>query len=117
MSASGDNASANAISDILQPHGGRFVMTRPKNDQMHLAENVEYIYDFLAMITQKPENSSFSKWWYDEYLPTALGGKVVPTPFEKRTGGLGGIQEACDVIVAGKHSKKLILSPNDLVEG
>jgi hypothetical protein len=113
MSASGDPVSANAISEILQPNGGRFVMTRPKNDQMQVAENVEYIYDFLSMVTQKPENSTFSKWWYDEYLPTALGGKVVPTHFEKRKGGLGGIQGACDDIVTGKHLKKLVLSPND----
>jgi hypothetical protein len=113
MSASGDAASANAINEILKPNGGRFVMTRPKNDQIQLASNVEYIYDFLAQATQHPENAAFSKWWYDEYLPAALGGTVVPTPFEKRKGGLGGIQAACDDIVAGKHLAKLVLSPND----
>jgi hypothetical protein len=113
MSASGDPASATAISEILQPSGGRFVTTHPKNDQMRLAENVEYIYDFLAMVTQKPENSVFSAWWYDEYLPAALGGKVVPTPFEKRKGGLDEIQGVCDDMIAGKQSKKLVLSLND----
>jgi hypothetical protein len=80
---------------------------------MHLAKNVEYIYDFLAMATQKPKNSAFSAWWYNEYLLAALGGKVVPTPFEKRKGSLNGIKGACDDIVAGKHSKKLVLSPNE----
>jgi len=113
MSASGDPASANAISEILQPDGGRFVITRPKNDQMRVAENVEYIYDFLSLATHKPENAPFSKWWYEEYLPTALAGNVVPTPFEKRQGGLGAIQAACDDIIAGKHLNKLILSPTD----
>lgn len=88
-------------------------MTRPKNDQMQLASNVEYIYDFLAMVTQNPENSAFSKWWYDEYLPAALGGMVVPTPFKKRKGGLREIQGACDDLVAGNHLNKLVLSPHD----
>lgn len=114
MSASGDAASANAINEILQPQGGRFVITRPRNDQMQIAENVEYIYDFLSMVTQKPENSEFSKWWYDEYLPSALAGKVVPTPFEKRNGGLGGIQQACDDLTGGKNVKKLILDASGI---
>jgi NADPH:quinone reductase-like Zn-dependent oxidoreductase len=113
MSASGDPASATAISEILQPNGGRFVITRPQNDQMRLAGNVEYIYDSLAWATQKPENSAFSIWWYNEYLPAALNGKVAPTPVEKRKGGLEGIQEACDDIIAGKHLRKLVLSPNN----
>jgi hypothetical protein len=113
MSASSDPASANKISEVLQPHGGRFVMTLPKNDQMHLAENVEYIYDFHSMVTQHAENSGFSKWWYDEYLPAALSGNVIPTPFDKRKGGLGGIQGACDDIVAGKRLKKIVLVAND----
>jgi hypothetical protein len=113
MSASGDPASATAISDILQPNGGRFVITRPQNDQMCVAGNVEYIYEFFALATQKPENSIFSTWWYDEYLPAALDGKVVPVPSQKRRGGLEAIQDACDDTIAGKNLSKLVLSLNN----
>lgn len=109
--ASGDAKGANAISDILQPAGGKFVCTRPKSDAMNLAGNVSLIYDFLSMTTQNPENADFTKWWYDDYLPMALGGAVTPTPLEKRPGGLRGVQEACTDVLEGRSSKKLILNP------
>lgn len=109
--ASGDAKGANAINDILQPAGGKFVSTRPKSDGMNLDGNVSLIYDFLSMTTQKPENADFTKWWYDDYLPMALDRGVTPTPLEKRPGGLRGVQEACTDVLEGRSSKKLILNP------
>ena len=111
MTASGDVAGAHAISEILQPEGGVFVSTRPHSEEMHLAENVELLYDFYSMATQKPENAAFSKWWYEEYLPVALAGGVTPTPLEKRGGGLSGIQNACEDVLNGRSAKKLIINP------
>jgi hypothetical protein len=113
MSASGDPAGATAISEILQPNGGRFVITRPQNDQMRVAGNVEYIYDYLSLTAQKPENFAFSNWWYNEYLPAALDGSVVPANSQKRKGGLEAIQEACDDTIAGKHLSKVVISLNN----
>lgn len=109
MLASGDAKSANAISDILQPGGGTFASTRPKSDEMNLAGNVNLVYDYFSMATQKPENADFAKWWYHDYLPTALAGDVTPTPLEKRPGGLAGIQQACEDVIKGVSSKKLVL--------
>lgn len=111
MTASGDAAGASAISDILQPEGGKFASTRPKSEEMQLAPNVELLYDSFSMTTQKAENSDFTEWWYGEYLPKALAGGVTPTPLEKRPGGLHGIQQACDDVIAGRSPKKLILEP------
>ena len=110
--ASGDVKGANAISDILQPAGGVFVSTRPQNDEMNLAGNVTLVYDFFSMTTQNPDHAEFSKWWYQEYLPEALSGRVVPTPLEKRPGGLRGIQDACTDVFEGRNSKKLVLNPH-----
>lgn len=111
MTASGDVRSADSISEILQPGGGVFASTRPKNDEMKLAENVDLIYNSFSMTTQKPENAEFSKWWYHDFLPSALAGRVTPTPLEKRTGGLLGIQDACRDILDGRSPKKLVLNP------
>ncbi|KNG84184.1 putative alcohol dehydrogenase [Aspergillus nomiae NRRL 13137] len=113
MTASGDAAGAHAISDILQPEGGVFASTRPQSEEMHLADNVELLYDYYSMATQKPENAAFSKWWYEEYLPVALAGGVTPTPLEKRAGGLSGIQNACEDIINGRSPKKLVLNPQE----
>lgn len=111
MTASGDAKGATAISDILQPEGGQFASTRPENNEMTLASNVKLLYDFFSMTTQKEENGDFTRWWYDEYLPMALAGGVVPTPLEKRSNGLSGVQKACDDVLAGRSSKKLVLNP------
>lgn len=111
MTASGDAVGATAISEILQPAGGKFASTRPKSEEMHLAANVSLLYDFFSMATQKVENEAFTAWWYGDYLPTALAGGVTPTPLEKRPGGLSGIQAACEDVAAGRSPKKLILSP------
>lgn len=108
--ASGDAKGVNAISDILQPRGGTFATTRPKSDDMNLAGNVNLVYDYFSMATQKPENADFAKWWYQNYLPTALAGNVTPTPLEKRSGGLAGIQQACEDVIKGVSSKKLVLN-------
>ncbi|OBT43062.1 hypothetical protein VE00_05524 [Pseudogymnoascus sp. WSF 3629] len=111
MTASGDAVGATAISDILQPAGGKFVSTRPKSEEMRLAPNVSLLYGFFSMATQKAENAAFTTWWYGDYLPTALAGGVTPTPLEKRPGGLSGIQAACEDVLAGRSPKKLVLSP------
>ncbi|KFY29080.1 hypothetical protein V493_02565 [Pseudogymnoascus sp. VKM F-4281 (FW-2241)] len=111
MTASGDAKGATAISDILQPAGGKFVSTRPKNEEMHLAANVSLLYDFFSMTTQREENAAFTTWWYSHYLPMALAGGVTPTPLERRSGGLHGIKEACEDVIAGRSPKKLVLSP------
>ncbi|KAL2829532.1 hypothetical protein BDW59DRAFT_159120 [Aspergillus cavernicola] len=71
MSTSGDAPAANTISDILQPTGGVFAATRPKSDEMNLAANVELVYDAFNMVTQKPENEEFSRWFYG-YLSGGL---------------------------------------------
>lgn len=114
MTASGDVAGAHAISDILQPEGGVFVSTRPQSKEMDLPDNVRLIYDFYSMATQKPENAAFSKWWYEDYLPASIAGGVTPTPLDKRSGGLSGIQNACEEVL-GRAGKKLILDPQDEV--
>jgi NADPH:quinone reductase-like Zn-dependent oxidoreductase len=111
MTASGDAKGATAISDILQPAGGKFVSTRAKSDEMRLGDNVSLLYDFFSMATQKAENAAFTSWWYGDYLPAALAGGVTPTPLEKRPGGLSGIQAACEDVLAGRSTKKLVLSP------
>ena len=111
MTASGDAKGANAISDILQPAGGKFASTRPKSEEMNLAGNVSLIYEFFSMTTQAPENADFTKWWYNDYLPVALAGGVTPTPLEKRPGGLRGVQEACSDVLEGRSPKKLVLNP------
>lgn len=111
MTASGDAKGATAISDILQPAGGKFVSTRPKSEEMRLAANVSLLYDFFSATTQKVANAAFTKWWYSEYLPMALAGGVTPTPLEMRPGGLYGIQEACEDVVAGRSPRKLVLNP------
>ncbi|KAL4894281.1 chaperonin 10-like protein [Aspergillus ambiguus] len=113
MTASGDANGANAISEILQPGGGTFASVRPQSDEMHLAGNVHLIYDFFSMTTQKPENAVFTEWWYNTYLPSALGGNVTPTPLEKRPGGLNRIQDACTDVLEGRSPKKLILDPQE----
>ncbi|KAJ5496980.1 hypothetical protein N7463_008967 [Penicillium fimorum] len=113
MTASGDDKGANAISEVLQPSGGRFASTRPKSEGMNLADNVSLIYDFFSTATQKAENRSFTSWWYRDYLPTALAGGVTPTPLEKRPGGLCKIQEACSDVLEGRSSKKLVLNPQN----
>ncbi|OJD20035.1 hypothetical protein AJ78_00051 [Emergomyces pasteurianus Ep9510] len=110
MLASGDAKGANDISEILQPTGGRFVSTRAKSEEMQLASNVSLIYDAFSMTTQKEENADFTKWWYGEYLPKALAGGVTPTPLEKRPGGLQGVQEACNMVLAGQSPKKLVIN-------
>lgn len=111
MTASGDAKGATAISDILQPAGGKFVSTRPKSEEMRLAANVSLLYDAFSMATQKEENATFTTWWYSHYLPMALAGGVTPTPLEKRSSGLNGIQAACEDVLAGRSSKKLVFSP------
>lgn len=113
MTASGDAQSAMAISNVLQPTGGNFASTRPKSEGTQLAANVNLIYDFFSITTQKAENAEFSQWWYKDYLPAALGGMVIPTPLEKRPGGLKGVQEACDDVLTGKSLKKLVLNPQE----
>lgn len=111
MTASGDAKGATAISDILQPAGGKFVSTRPKSEEMHLAANVSLLYDAFSMATQKEENAAFTTWWYSDYLPMALAGGVTPTPLEKRSSGLNGIQGACEDVLAGRSRNKLVFSP------
>ncbi|KAI3003071.1 hypothetical protein CBS147346_5536 [Aspergillus niger] len=113
MTASGDAKGASAISEILQPNGGTFASVRAQSNEMKLAKNVSLVYDFFSMTTQKPENSDFTEWWYNDYLPGALEGKVNPTPLEKRTGGLNSIQEACTDVLEGRSPKKLVLNPQD----
>ncbi|KAI9369430.1 chaperonin 10-like protein [Aspergillus egyptiacus] len=113
MTASGDAKGAQALSEILQPDGGTFASVRPQSDEMNLAGNVHLTYDFFSMTTQKPENGDFAEWWYRDYLPEALGGKVTPTPWEKRTGGLNGIQDACTDVLEGRSPKKLVLDPQE----
>ncbi|CAI7620640.1 unnamed protein product [Penicillium pancosmium] len=111
MTASGDAKGATAISDILQPVGGKFVSTRPRSEDMDLAANISLLYDFFSMATQKAENADFITWWYGDYLPMALAGGVAPTPLEKRPDGLYEVQKACDDVLAGKSPKKLVLNP------
>ncbi|KAK2753491.1 hypothetical protein FQN54_007881 [Arachnomyces sp. PD_36] len=113
MTASGDANGASAISDTMQPKGGRFASTRPKNEEMRLADNVELHYDAFSLATQKAENAAFTAWWYGDYLPVALSGGVTPTPLEKRSGGLYAVQEACEDVIAGRSPKKLILNPQE----
>lgn len=108
MLTSGD---PKAISDILQPSGGTFASTRPKSDEMDLAENVTLIYDSFSMTTQQPENASFTQWWYDNYLPAALAGGVIPTPLEKRPGGLAALEKGCQDTLEKRSSKKLVVNP------
>lgn len=45
------------------------------------------------------------------YLPKPLAGGVTPTPLEIRPGGLYAIQEACEDVVAGRSSTKLVFNP------
>ncbi|GAQ44580.1 hypothetical protein AtubIFM56815_004748 [Aspergillus tubingensis] len=113
FTASGDAKSANDISDILQPNGGRFASVRAQSKEINLAQNVDLIYDFFSMTTQKEKYGDFTEWWYREYLPGALGGNVTPTPLEKRPGGLNSIQEACTDVLEGRSPKKLVLNPQD----
>lgn len=109
MMASGGAKAAKAISDILQPTGGTFASTSPRRDEMGLAENVTLLYGAFSMATQKPENASFTKWWYEDYLPAALAGGVTPTPLEKRPGGLAALDRACQDILENRSSKKLVV--------
>ena len=111
MTASGDTTSANAISEVLQPEGGTFASVRAQSDEMKMPKNVQLVYDAFSMSTQKPENGDFTEWWYGDYLTGALGGKVTPTPLEKRAGGLNRIQDACTDVLEGHSPKKLVLDP------
>ncbi|GKZ39012.1 hypothetical protein AbraIFM66950_011670 [Aspergillus brasiliensis] len=113
MTASGDANGANAISEILQPNGGKFASVRPQSKEINLAQNVDLVYDFFSTTTQKPEYAEFTEWWYRDYLPGALGGNVTHTPLEKRPGGLNRIQEACTDVLEGRSPKKLVLDPRE----
>ena len=62
MTASRDAKGATAISDILQPAGGKFVSIHPKSKEMHLAANVSLLYDLFSMTTQRVENAAFTTW-------------------------------------------------------
>jgi NADPH:quinone reductase-like Zn-dependent oxidoreductase len=112
MTASGDPASHKAIGEILQPQGGKFVSVLP--GQVELPGNVQAIYDAFSVSTQKPENSEFAKWWYQETLPCVIPeGKITPTPVKKIGGGLGAIQEATQIVLSGTVKEKIVLNPQE----
>lgn len=84
--------SATAVAAVLQSQGGgRFVHLRPRTDGMGLPANVELLYSSFSLTTSRNDNPVFTRWWYDEYLPAAIGGAIRPTPVEKRDGGLRGL--------------------------
>jgi hypothetical protein len=111
---SGDDVSQQALASLLQPGGGRFASTL--GGDVKLPENVERIYEFFGIVTQKEGSKfeEFAKWWYGEYLGKVIAdGSVEPTAFNKLSGGLGGLQAAADGVLEGKIRGKPILNPQD----
>ncbi|KAF2488199.1 chaperonin 10-like protein [Neohortaea acidophila] len=73
--------------------------------------NITREFDSFGWTLEK--NADFKKWFYEELLPRGLASGVIkPTPTRWLEGGLGGVQEALDLMGDGKVSgQKLVLNP------
>lgn len=111
---SGDPASQQALSTLLQPDGGKFASTM--GGDVELPKNVERIYEFFGNVTQKEGANfeEFAKWWYSEYLGKVIAdGSIEPTPISKVRGGLAALQGAADGMLDGKIRGKAVVNPQE----
>jgi NADPH:quinone reductase-like Zn-dependent oxidoreductase len=114
FTTSGDPTSQKALAELLQPDGGKFASTL--KGEVNLPSNVERIYETFSTTTQKegPKFEKFRQWWYEDYLPKVIQEHTIEaTAFEKRAGGLQGIQKAADDVLEGRAKAKLILNPQE----
>lgn len=97
--------------------GGKYFTVQPPlgpDDPAHnLPSNVERVFVSYPGELAKPEHEELQRWMIRDYIPNGLeNGAIVPTRFEKISGGLKAIQtKAMPLLLDGVSGKKLVLDP------
>ena len=107
------------VTDILAPYlssigGGKYSALVPLlPGSKPIPENVERIFVSYGYVFSDPKHKELRDWFYDSLLPQGLSsGVIVPTRQQWIEGGLEKVQEALDLMAAGKLSgTKLVMDP------
>ncbi|KAK2031053.1 alcohol dehydrogenase GroES-like domain-containing protein [Colletotrichum zoysiae] len=88
--------------------GGKIHALLPVPDGLSFPEGVTAEVASWSQSLGKPENSELLKWAYGTYFSQAIANdKLVTLPWRKIDGGLGGLNEAVDVLFKGVSGVKV----------
>ncbi|KAK2041993.1 alcohol dehydrogenase GroES-like domain-containing protein [Colletotrichum somersetense] len=88
--------------------GGKIHALLPPPDGSSFPEGVTAEFASWSQPLGKPENSELLKWAYGTYFSQAVANdKIVTLPWRKIDGGLGGLNEAVDVLFKGVSGVKV----------
>ena len=92
--------------------GGKLYTLQPPFGPETLPEGVERVFDSWPNPLFEEKNSDLLNWALETYLPQGLlQGTITPTPVEKVSGGLKGVNDALDKMMKGVSNVKLVADP------
>ncbi|KAK1994789.1 alcohol dehydrogenase GroES-like domain-containing protein [Colletotrichum falcatum] len=90
--------------------GGKIHALLPAPDPLSIPEGVTPVFAPWSLPMGKEENAELLEWAYGTYFPRAIAdGKIVALPSQKIGGGLGGLNEAVDVVFKGVSGAKVVV--------
>ncbi|KAK2053188.1 alcohol dehydrogenase GroES-like domain-containing protein [Colletotrichum caudatum] len=98
------------LAQVVAAQGGGKILALlpPPPDGSSFPEGVSAEFASWGASLGKPENSELLKWAYGTYLSQAVANdKIVTLPWRKVAGGLGGLNEAVDVLFKGVSGVKV----------
>lgn len=92
--------------------GGKLYTLLPAFGPETLPEGVTREYAAWSTVLNEEKNAGLLSWAFTTYLPQSLaGGKIIPLPTEKVSGGLKGVNNALDRLLKGVSGVKLVVDP------
>lgn len=116
LDAIGSSDVTELMGQWLGEKGGLFFSMSPTPVDDQLPKNVEKRwYGYSDVLVAQSENQKARKWYLEEYLPAGLkNGNVFSNPALHIPGGLGGVQQALDLLYSGKVSgQKVFVNPQE----
>ncbi|KAL0935667.1 putative alcohol dehydrogenase [Colletotrichum truncatum] len=94
--------------------GGKIYALLPPFGQDDLPEGVTREFGAWSAVLGEKENEELLRWAFGTYFAQAAGGgKLLPLPVRKVSGGLGGLNEALDLLYRGVSGLKVAVDPRE----
>ncbi|KAH7112594.1 chaperonin 10-like protein [Dactylonectria estremocensis] len=99
---------------LVAQGGGEVYALQPSFGPETLPAGVTRNFEGWSLLLGKEENSELLKWTFDTYFPQALAkDSLIPVAARKIPGGLGGLNDALDLLFKGVSSEKLVVDLRD----
>ncbi|OLN97777.1 Zinc-binding alcohol dehydrogenase domain-containing protein cipB 3 [Colletotrichum chlorophyti] len=99
--------------DVLAAQGGGEIYALlPAFEPGKFPKGVTAKFESWSVVLQDEEHAELLKWGFGTYFPKAVAeDKLVSLPVQKVGGGLGGLNEAIDILIKGVSGVKVVVHP------